>query len=224
MKIIFCINKEEDIKTIQQHQIKNLFKSEDDIIYIDDSIDDIKQHCISELEKIEDEIVLFFPINCVILKEINQNILSDLLNLFNTYEIDYIRLRKIGKTSNNKPIHTNLYTDYSNLFYLVPHLIKTKILKNIISRIKTKNRNNFWLYLETKDFKGSYYFNINKDSVLKNNAIIGWKNEAFDTSCNIIIDNKWSGQFLEESNIKNIMAEYNILPEERGIYLIGCCS
>ncbi len=224
MKKIFCIDKSDDVSNIQQYQIKNLIKDQENIVYIYDSELNIKSHVLEKLNEINDEIVLFFPINSLLIKPINEEVLSYLLNIINTKDIEYIRLRKIGNNSNNNKLSDNVYSDSSNIFYLTPHLIKIDTLKKIINKIDTM-RELFWHSIETKDIKGAYYFDINKDQIIKQEKTVGWKSDAFDTFCGILsIHQKWDASFLQYEQVKSIMSEYNILPEDRGIDYNGCCT
>lgn len=224
MKKIFCIDNDSDVNRIQQYQIKNLINDQESVVYIYDSEQNIKQHVLEKLDQINDEVVLFFPVNSLLIKPINEEVLSYLLNIINTKDIDYIRLRKIGNNSNNNKLSDNVYSDHSNIFYLTPHLIKLNTLKNILNKTSAI-RELFWHSIETKDIKGAYYFDINKDQIIKQEKTVGWKSDAFDTFCGILsIHQKWDGSFLQCEQVKSIMSEYNILPEDKGIDYNGCCT
>lgn len=225
MKTLFILNKDNDIRMLQNHQINNLYNQNDDnkITFIDCN-ENLKIDFLNLLDSINDDTILFFPIN-TLLYNIDKNKIRELSEILinNKDDIEYIRLRKIGNSRNLK-YSENLFKDHSNMMYLTPHIVKTITFKNIISKIKTKNEL-FWHSLETRKIKGLYYFDILNDQTKKEDKSIGWVCNICNAHCGILHPTgKWDGQFLQNDVAKKLLSEYNINTEERGIDIAGCCA
>lgn len=224
MKILFCLDDEEDLRTIQTGQLQKLVPEEELITPII-SKDNPKQDLLDCLSNIEDEYIVFVPIGNVLLEPPNTKEINNVIDKCKNENHDYARLRRVGAAKPTRPIRDNVWhKDEGAILFLVPHVFRTETLKNIINKVRLPQPEMFWLSLETSRHQGIFYYKPSDQG--KELKYSYWVPKIFHTISAVLDQNgKWDNSYINfnEKPLQKLFTEYNIDVQQRGSSFEGVC-
>lgn len=193
------------------------------VINYDDNLSYSKRllHC---LEKIDSEIILFQHEDMVLYDKVNVTIFNNVINFFNEYNMDYIKLLKGGHSEDiqldDMPIENLHYIPHNGLsFAIQPTLWKTEKLIDIC---KNAGKSNLVGNVAVGDFEESASEYVNKSDI---HGLYWYSSEPkrgmhhWDSSLyphgNMIFKGKWVYSEYE-LELSKLHKEYGIDKNNRG--------
>jgi hypothetical protein len=211
MKYLFCIDKCEDLRKMQEGQIDSLATAEGvEIHKLVIGKEDQQETILDYLENFsDDEYIVFVPAMNLLVSPVAHSKIQKLAGVCEELKADYCRLRRIHSNQKIRSQATE-HVDYADIFYICPHIFKVSALKDSISRVASGQM--FWYSLETKDLSGIFYYS-EKENAETRAEFSYYVCQPFNTLSEVVdINGKWQSSFIQHNKniLETLITEYNL--------------